>query len=247
MKSKALLAILLVGAESASEAYPARAVDDFENYDDYCNRIYFSWMDGWGFAGSPNCGVVPCPGNSTGSTVGYLEAPFAEKIVVHTGSQSMPYFYENGMKPFYSEATRTFHEPQDWTTGGYDTLELWFYGSPDNDAEPMYLALQDADKHSAVARLNLPDLLNIRVPQWHRWSIRFAAFTNDNGNLNLTGIKSISIGFGYKDALEPGGSGLVFFDDISLVPEPATMSLFVLGAPALRYCRLRYSGLNPSR
>jgi len=41
-------------------------VEDFESYNDDDNVIYETWLDGWV--------------NETGSTVGYLEAPFAERI-----------------------------------------------------------------------------------------------------------------------------------------------------------------------
>jgi len=92
------------------------AVDDFEGYtDDEGSRIYETWIDGWT--------------NGTGSVVGYLNAPFAERTVVHSGSQSMPLEYNNVKTPFYSEAERTFATPQDWTTHGADTLSLYFRGS----------------------------------------------------------------------------------------------------------------------
>ena len=51
-------------------------IEDFESYDDEDNRIYDTWLDGWV--------------NETGSTVGYLEEPFAERTIVNSGRQSMP-------------------------------------------------------------------------------------------------------------------------------------------------------------
>jgi len=65
-------------------------IEGFEDYNDEDNLIYETWIDGWV--------------NETGSTVGYLEAPFAEKSIVNSGSQSMPLQYDNGASPFYSEA-----------------------------------------------------------------------------------------------------------------------------------------------
>jgi hypothetical protein len=92
-------------------------VDDFESYtDDEGGRIYETWIDGWT--------------NGTGSVVGYLQAPFAETVVVHGGSQAMPFEYNNVKTPYYSEAQRTFDTPQDWTVNGADTLSLWFKGNP---------------------------------------------------------------------------------------------------------------------
>jgi len=39
--------------------------------------------------------------------------------------------------------------------------------------------------------------------------------------VNLANVNTISIGFGDKNNLQPGGSGMVFFDDIRLY-RPAT-------------------------
>ena len=93
------------------------AVDDFESYTDTeGSRIYEAWVDGWT--------------NSSGSTVGYVQAPFAERTILHGGKQSMPLDYNNTKSPFYSEAERIFDKPQDWTVNGADTLTLYFRGNP---------------------------------------------------------------------------------------------------------------------
>jgi len=91
-------------------------VEGFEDYDDEENRIYETWVDGWV--------------NQTGSTVGYLEAPFAELSITHGGSQSMPLQYNNADSPWYSEAGRTFATPQNWAANGADTLLVHFHGNP---------------------------------------------------------------------------------------------------------------------
>ncbi len=97
-------------------------VDDFESYTDAeGSRIYETWVDGWT--------------NSTGSTVGYIQAPFAERTIIHGGKQSMPLDYNNTKSPFYSEAERTLDKPQDWTVNGADTLTVYFRGNPAAFAE----------------------------------------------------------------------------------------------------------------
>ena len=80
-------------------------------------------------------GATPTPepggkGNNTGSTVGYTDAPFAERTIVHGGRQSMPFDYNNIDKPYYSETDRTWTVGQDLTLNGVDTLSLWFRGQP---------------------------------------------------------------------------------------------------------------------
>ncbi len=103
-------------------------VDDFEAYDDACSRIFFSWKDGFGYSASPDCGVAGSAGNQTGSTVGNINPPFAEKTIIHGGNKSMPMPYDNTKAPFYSEAEREFATPQVWTTGGLSTLQIFVRG-----------------------------------------------------------------------------------------------------------------------
>ena len=99
-------------------------VEDFESYDDFDNRIYLTWIDGYG---SPSQGI---PGNGTGSTVGHLRPPYAEQIIVHGGRQAMPMDFNNVDLPYRSEAVRTFDTPQDWTRKDVKSLTLWFRGLP---------------------------------------------------------------------------------------------------------------------
>ncbi len=101
-------------------------VDDFEDYDDVDNRIYYAWEDYYV--------------NNTGMTVGHLEAPFAERLIVHSGSQSMYMRYDNDGTVnegtslekagtlFYSEAQRSWQAPQDWTRRGVNSLTMWLRG-----------------------------------------------------------------------------------------------------------------------
>jgi hypothetical protein len=103
-------------------------VDDFEAYDDVCNRVFFSWVDGFGYSASAACGVVANSGNSTGSTVGNINPPFAERTITHSGKQSMPIGFDNTKSPFYSEAQREWPVGQAWTGGGANTLTVWLRG-----------------------------------------------------------------------------------------------------------------------
>jgi len=98
-------------------------VDDFESYtDEEGSRIYEAWIDGWV--------------NDTGSTVGYVEAPFAEQEIIHGGTQSMPLDYNNVGAPHYSEAEFDFGSAQDWAASGVETLILHIQGSSADLAVP---------------------------------------------------------------------------------------------------------------
>jgi len=99
-------------------------VEDFEDYNDFSNVIYLTWIDGYG---SPTQGI---PGNGSGSTVGHLDPPYAETVIFNSGKQSMPMTYDNTKLPYYSEAVRTWATGQDWTRLGVKALTLWFRGIP---------------------------------------------------------------------------------------------------------------------
>ncbi|MGD2095521.1 MAG: hypothetical protein PVH77_10990 [Phycisphaerales bacterium] len=98
-------------------------LDDFEDYNDYePDRIFDAWIDGYG-------------DSTNGSTIGYPEPDFAsgehfvETSIVHGGSQSMPYFYNNSTAG-NSEAALTLESSRDWTENSIDKLTLWFRGYP---------------------------------------------------------------------------------------------------------------------
>ncbi|MHC4520310.1 MAG: carbohydrate binding domain-containing protein, partial [Planctomycetota bacterium] len=88
-------------------------IDDMESYDDEENAIFDTWLDGFV--------------NGTGATVGYLEAPFAERTIVNSGRQSMPLDYVNDAAPFYSEAEFDLGS-MDLETNGADSLRLFVSG-----------------------------------------------------------------------------------------------------------------------
>jgi regulation of enolase protein 1 (concanavalin A-like superfamily) len=103
-------------------------VEDFEDYDDVNNIIYYTWEDYYA--------------NNTGMTVGHFEPPFAEQSIVHNGSQSMYMRYDNDGTVnegtdyeqsgtlLYSEAERLWADAQDWTADGTTSLAMWFRGIP---------------------------------------------------------------------------------------------------------------------
>ncbi len=178
-------------------------VDDFESYNDLdpvdpdSNRIFNAWIDGY-------------DDPTNGSLVGYDTAPFAEQTIVHSGNQSMPFFYDNSVG--YSEATLTLTYPRDWTEKGVDTLTIWFRGNSDNAAETLYVALNG----SAIVNHDNPDAAQIDV--WTAWNIDLQMFA-DQG-VNLADVDTIALGLGNKNNPLAGGSGTMYFDDIRLYPPP---------------------------
>ncbi len=173
-------------------------VEDFEVYDDDDNRIYDTWIDGWV--------------NSTGSTVGYLDAPFAEIAIVHGGGQSMPLEYHNGESPFYSETSRTWASNQNWTVGGANSLRLHFQGGADNTPETLYLVVEDSAGNVAV--LTNADPEAILATDWQEWVIPLADLTA--AGVNPAGVKTIYVGLGDRDNPTSGGTGRICLDDIEV-------------------------------
>jgi hypothetical protein len=95
-------------------------VDDFESYNDVegtDTRIYETWIDGYA-------------DGSSGSIVGNLQPPFAERTIVHGGRQSMPMDYNNIDSPYFSEAYREFSPLMNWMGNGVTDLSLWVRGWP---------------------------------------------------------------------------------------------------------------------
>jgi hypothetical protein len=173
-------------------------VDDFEGYTDEegtDSRIYETWIDGYF-------------DSSSGSTVGYVDPPFAEQKIVHSGIQSMPLDYNNVNTPYYSEATRTWATPQDWTINGVNTLTLYFCGQSKNANEALYVTLTDSAGNSA--RIVHANSAAASLAQWTEWKIPLADFDG----VNAAKIKTMVIGLGNRSNPKKGGAGLLFIDDI---------------------------------
>jgi len=172
-------------------------VDDFEHYDDNCQRIFFAWLDGLGHNGGEDiedCDVAPYNGNGTGSIVGHGNSPFAEQAIVYAGRQSMPLEYDSGV----SEATIAL-DPQDWTTSGIQTLSLSFYGAPGNTGQ-LYLEINS----TKLVYEGLADALQRQ--QWIPWNIDLAAT-----GANLTNVTSLTLGIEDASTL-----GMIYVDEIRL-------------------------------
>lgn len=181
-------------------------VDDMESYNDaegMNTRIYEVWIDGWGTT-------------TNGSQVGHDGAPFAERTTVRGGVQSMPFRYGNNGAA-YSEATRTFDEPQDWTQYGVKGLILWFVGDSANTAGQLYV------KVNGKKVIYDGDAENLLRKPWQMWYVDLGSLTG----VNLKKVTELTIGV-------EGGAGILFIDDIGLSPlarqvvtpvQPATTGL----------------------
>ena len=160
-------------------------VEDFESYNDDDNVIYETWIDGWV--------------NETGSTVGYMEAPFAERTLVHGGRQAMPLFYDN-TNVATSEAE--FTVGQDWTANGLRSLSLYFHGDPANTGQ-MYIKI-DGTKVPYNG-----DAGDIARATWQVWNIDLSAI-----GANVSNVGMLTIGIEGT-----GATGVLYVDDLRLYPK----------------------------
>ncbi len=191
-------------------------VDNFDQYNDNCNRIFFAWKDGLGHNGAEevaNCDVAPSNGNGGGSIVGNAMAPFAEQTVVNAGSrQSMPFEYDNALGA--SEATLTL-DGQDWTASGIKILSIMFYGDPDNSGQ-LYVKINNSKVPYSG------DAADITRPQWQAWVIDLAQV-----NSNLQNVTSLTIGVDGASA-----SGMILIDDIRLYPNLYELTYLTITNPS---------------
>ncbi|MCX5646231.1 MAG: discoidin domain-containing protein [Phycisphaerae bacterium] len=176
-------------------------IDGFESYNDEDDRIYDTWIDGM-------------TNGASGSTVGHIQAPFAEKAIVHGGRQSMPLTYDNTASPFYSEAERTFDTPQNWTAHGADTLSVYFQGvapAAGSSGQGLYVTVKDSSgKSKTVAH---PDAAAAAKTGWQQWKIPLSEFTSAGVKMNA--VKMMTIGVGNRASPTKGGTGILYIDDIA--------------------------------
>ena len=177
-------------------------VEDFEQYDDDCMRIFFAWKDGLGHNGGEDvddCDEPPFNGNGGGSIVGHATSPFAEKFIVHSGTQSMPFEYDNAFG--VSEASLSL-AGQDWTASGVQTLSLMFYGAPGNTGQ-LYIKINN------TKLLYDGEATNLGFAQWQAWNIDLSSV-----GASLTNVTSLTIGVDGASA-----SGMLYLDSIRLYPQ----------------------------
>jgi hypothetical protein len=217
-------------------------VDNMEDYNDRTSIITV-WRDGWrgaGFAGDSGSNVtISTESDGRDPRLDGDGPPWPVR-----DSEAMQFAYDNdgsitlyvpGYLPYsYSADANYYSEAKagianlpigttNWTEGGVKALTLWFYGDADNDIEPMWVKLTDQVGGSGKVTYGDygEDPNDLKDPSWHEWNIALSDF-----GVDLTQVKDISIGFGDEsNHTTPGGSGVVFFDDIRLYTPRCILSL----------------------
>jgi hypothetical protein len=169
-------------------------VDDFESYDN--TSILKTWVDGFLKGTGIACGVVPAVGTG----------------IVHGGKQAMVLNFDNSKPPFVTDTQRVT-SIQNWmtTNSGITTLVLWFYGDPNNAAQPLYAEVNGYTINYGG------DPLNVTKATWTQWNISVA-----NLPVPTNGTITLNIGLG-ATVQKPiitgtlgGDKGVLYIDDIRL-------------------------------
>ena len=167
------------------------SVDDFESYADNAD-IMTAWVD---------------------SIDGF---DYVFLATDNQGNNSMRFEFQNQYEPHFTEATRTFDSPQDWTAVDVQTLSLSFHGDKDNFEHVMYLKLEDAAGHSLKAEH--PFAYACQSEIWRQWNIALEQF--GNGGVDLSRVKKITIGLGSgTNSGQPDKDrDAIYIDQIKLCP-----------------------------
>jgi hypothetical protein len=132
------------------------------------------------------------------------------------GDKSMRFYYQNQYDPFFTETTRTFDGPQDWTRLGVETLSLSFAGQVDNVEQLMYLKVQDAAGNSTTVEHPFRHACQSR--RWFDWTVPLSDLSAFG--VDLTQISELTIGLGDGTISGQADEDLdsIFIDDIRLYP-----------------------------
>ena len=187
----------------------AVTVDDFESYGNISpDRPFQAWLDGFGYSSDeffPN----GYGGNGTGAGIGHdiwsLSSPHYDGDIMETtntlagSGRSMPFYYSNS-GGVASQTERTFAVPQDWTTGGAQTLSIAFSGQTGNTGT-LYVKINN----TKLTYDGDPENLTLGV--WQAWNI-------DLSGMNVQNVTTLQIGVDGS-----GASGMILIDDIKLYAE----------------------------
>jgi len=156
------------------------------------------------------------PPSAKGEVYKYVFVDTGQKT---QGAKGMRFEYENQYEPFYTEATRTFDEPQDWTIKNVTTLALNFRGDNENVEQPLALRIEDATGNQVT--VEHPLRYASQSEPWRLWDgIALADLTVAAESVDLTAVKKLTIrvGDGTPSGQEVEKRDTLYIDNIRLCP-----------------------------
>jgi len=167
------------------------SVEDFESYADHAG-IRAAWIEN------------------------ILDFDYVFLATDSQGNNSMRLEFQNQYDPYFTEATRTFDSPQDWTAQAVEALSLLFIGEHENTEHLMYLKLEDAAGQSF--KVEHPYTYACQSDIWRQWTVALEQFSN--GGIDLSSVKKIAIGLGDGTSSAQEGEDIdhIYIDQIQLCP-----------------------------
>ena len=133
------------------------------------------------------------------------------------GNKSMQLDVQNQYEPYFTEVTRTYDGPQDFTAFGVETMSLSFVGRDDNVEHPLYVRLEDAAGQSL--QVEHPFTYACQSEIWRQWDISLEQF--GAAGVDLTNVTKITVGMGSGSPSEQSlddDKDTIFIGEISLRP-----------------------------
>lgn len=149
-----------------------------------------------------------------GLMVAWPDANDLEKTIAQAGGQSMKVVYNNRTAPFLTEIRYDLPAPlNDWTQQNLGSLDLYFYGDPNNlqANDPLYILVEDAEANTAVVVYG-DDPADLGEEEWHYWQIPLREFAG----VDRSNLVRMAIGFGDPANPTAGGVGGMHVDTIRL-------------------------------
>jgi hypothetical protein len=133
------------------------------------------------------------------------------------GNKSMQLDVQNQYEPYFTEVTRTYDGPQDFTAFGVETMSLSFVGRDDNVEHPLYVRLEDAAGQSLQVEHQFTYACQSEI--WRQWDVALAQF--GAAGVDLTNVTKITVGMGSGSPSEQSlndDKDTIFIGEISLCP-----------------------------
>ncbi len=141
---------------------------------------------------------------------------FLETGTVNQGAKAMRFTYQNQFEPFFTAATHTFANAQDWNVTNPSFLSLMFKGDEDNVEQRLYVSLEDAAGNEATVAH--PYNFAVQSETWRTWNIDLAEFTGAGVDLATVTKLTIGLGDGTNSNQEGEDIDAIIIDRICLRP-----------------------------
>jgi hypothetical protein len=142
--------------------------------------------------------------------------------VAHGGSQSMRIDYNTGASPYYGQPAH-FFPTQNWTVG--TAVTFWYLGQTTNSSENFHFRFYNSFGIE-IGRKEYPAATGqTKVGTWTKGVLDLTSYTPGPAVGQQYDVAQIRFNIGAGSY----GRGIMWIDDIRVVPEPTSFGLFGVG------------------